>query len=111
MNLSLTTKPSIRKKIDELTAEKFTGESVLRFYGKHINEFYILTKEIREDERPGQGVDMILNLLVLLQKAQTFGSVSMIWRDGLIRNYTVKLTFQGEDTSSQIKQIFKEHLC
>ena len=111
MSLSCMTEIDIQKKIAALTARKFTGESALRFYGDHINEFHTLPKEIRWDERPGQDASTILNLFILFRDARAFGAIYMIWREGLIRNYAVRLTFQGEDASLKIERIFKGHSC
>ena len=101
----------IHKKFNELAAEGFTGETVLRFRGSNFDGIYILPKDHKDDDRAVQKIDAVIGLLALCRKFGAFGSITLLWNEGSIKNYTVKLTFQGLDAQFQFKSIFRCEPC
>lgn len=100
----------LRRKFDELAKDGFTGEAVLRFSGSNHDGLFIMPKDIRDDMRPDQNIAFIMNIYSLCRHFGTFGSMTLIWYDGLIKNYTVKLTFQGLDAQFQAIHIFRDNI-
>ncbi len=103
----MVTTEDLRRKFDELAKDGFIGEAVLRFSGSNHDGLFIMPKDVREDKRPNQNIALIMNIYSLCRNVGAFGSITIIWNDGLIKNYTVKLTFQGIDASFQASNIFR----
>ncbi len=101
----------IHKKFNELAAEGFTGETVLRFRGSIFDGIFVLPKDCKENDRSDQNIDVIMGLLALFRKFGAFGSITLIWYEGAIKNYVVKLSFQGLDAQFRSKNIFRCEPC
>lgn len=101
----------IYKKLHELAAEGFTGETVMRFRGSEFDGVYVLPKDSQADVRSEQNINSVMGLLILCRKFGAFGSITLIWNEGVIKNFTVKLTFQGLDAQFQSKSIFRYEPC
>ena len=99
---------TIARKFDQLAKDGFTGESVLRFSGSNYNGLFIIPKDFMEDKRPMQSIAPILNLFWMLWNFGAFGSITLIWYDGLVKSYTVKLIFQGPNAQFQLNHIFQD---
>lgn len=101
----------IYKKLDELAAERFTGETVLRFAGSNFDGVYVLPKDSKDDERVGQKLEEVMALLAHCRKFGAFGSIMLVWNEGAIKNYTIKLTFQGLGAEFLAMNLFRYEPC
>ncbi len=101
----------IHKKFNELAAEGFTGETILRFGGSNFDGVYVLPKDGKTDGRAEQNIDSVMALLTHCREFGAFGSITLIWNEGSIKNYTVKLTFQGLGAKFLAMNIFRYEIC
>ena len=90
-----------------LDKNKFTGETVLRFSGSHFDGLFRVPRDFKDDDKPAQDIKIVLRLFSLCHNAGAFGSMTLIWHTGIIKNYTVKLTFQGESVRFMASNIFR----
>lgn len=97
----------LHRKFTELAKDGFTGEAVLRFAGSAHEGLHTLHKDMREDTRPEQDIAFVLNIYSLCLRCSAFGQITTIWHKGTVKNYTVRLTFQGTNAGREAEGIFR----
>lgn len=98
---------SIEKKLGKLAGDHFTGETVLRFLGSNFETVHVMPRDFKKDDRSEQDIGTVVGVFNLCREFGAFGSITLIWNNGSIKNYTVKLTFQGNAALFQTKAIFR----